>query len=363
MRKIKILQFLSTALPAGTELSVLSLVSRMDRERFDMEVCFLYPEGPLSHRFLSQNIKCYHLDYGRVNIFVIALRLYKILKNGRYDLIHIYGLKANIIGRLIGRLAGCKNIVAGLRSIYPGNKESNLHLFLDKITLCLVKLYISNSKTAVDFLIGKGYPPKIFRVVHSGIDLVTQIKKQESKVSTIITVARFEPPKDYKTLLLAFDILNKKGFKFTSLLVGGGSKKEEMMELSAQMGLKDRVSFLGEKENVSEDLERSDIFAFSSLFEGLPRAIMEAMAARLPVVAVDVGGVSELVDDEKTGFLVKAEDAHALADKIEKLLLDKDIRKRMGESGMEKIKKEFSMDRLVKEMEGIYESLKKEVRG
>ncbi|MDI6751683.1 MAG: glycosyltransferase [bacterium] len=354
MRRIKVLQFLSTAYPAGTELSTLSLVSRMDREKFDLEVCFLYPKGPLSNKFLAQNIKCYHLDYGLVNIFVIALRLYKILKIGRYDLIHIYGLKANIIGRLIGRLAGCKNIVAGLRSIYPGNKESNLHLFLDKITLCLVKLYISNSKTAVDFLIEKGYPSKIFKVVHSGIDLVAQTKKQESKGSTIITVARFEPPKDYKTLLLAFDILNKKGIKFTSLLVGGMSKKEEMMELSARMNLKDKVLFLGEKENVSEDLAKSDIFAFSSLFEGLPRAIMEAMAASLPVVATDVGGVSELVNDGKTGFLVKAEDAQALAESIEKLLLDKDLRKRMGEAGMEKIQKEFSMDRLVKEMEEIY---------
>ncbi len=343
MKKIKILQFLSTAYQAGTELSILSLVSRMNREKFDTEVCFLYPEGPLSRKFLAQNIKCYHLDYGRVNIFVIALRLYKILKNGRYDVIHIYGLKANIIGRIIGRLVGCKNIVSGLRSIYPGNKESNLHLFLDKITLCLVKLYISNSKTAVDFLIEKGYPAKIFKVVHSGIDLVA------------------EPQKDYKTLLLAFDILNKKGIKFTSLLVGGGSKKEEMMNLSAQMGLKDRVLFLGEKENVSEDLARSDIFAFSSLFEGLPRAIMEAMAACLPVVATNVGGVSELVDDGKTGFLVKAEDAHALADKIERLLLDKEIRKKMGGTGMEKIKQEFSMDRLAKEMEWIYES--KEERG
>jgi len=354
---IKILQFLSTAQPAGTELSVLSLVSRMNREKFQTEVCFLYPEGPISSRFLSQNIKCYHLGYGQVNILRVAWKLYRILKGGRYDVIHIYGLKANIIGRLIGRLAGCKNIVAGLRSIYPGNKESHLHLFLDKITLCLVKLYISNSKTAVDFLVEKGYPAKIFKVVHSGIDVNAPIKKGENKGLVITTTARFEPPKDYKTLLLAFDILSKKGFDFTSQFIGDGSNREEIMELSAQLGLKEKVSFLGEREDVSEILERSDIFAFSSLFEGLPRAIIEAMAAHLPIVATNVGGVPELVDDGKTGFLVKAEDAEAMADKIERLLLDIDLRRRMGELGGEKIQKEFSMDRLVKDMEEIYTKL------
>ncbi|MBU1262596.1 glycosyltransferase, partial [bacterium] len=250
-RRIKVLQFLSTASLAGTELSVLSLASKMDREKFETEVCFLYPEGPVSHRFLKANIKCYHLDYGRINIFGTIFRLYKILKGGRYDIIHIYGLKANIIGRFMGRLAGCKNIVAGLRSITPSNTESNLSLFLDKITLCLIKLYISNSKKGVNFLIEKGYPAKIFQVVHSGIDANTPIKKEKDACLTIIavdrkvvhsgidantpikkeknkgliitTVARFEPPKDYKTLLLAFDILSKRGFEFTSLLVGGGS--------------------------------------------------------------------------------------------------------------------------------------------
>ena len=281
MRKTRILQFLSTAQLAGTELSVLSLASKMNREKFDLEVCFLYSEGPISNKFLSKNIKCYHLDYTPANILAVAVKLYKILKRGRYDVIHIYGLKANIIGRLIGRLAGCKNIVAGLRSITPSNTESSLSLFLDRITLCLIKLYISNSKKAVDFLVEKGYPAKIFKVVHSGIDVNPPIKKEKNKGLTIVTVARFEPPKDYKTLILALDILNKKGFDFTSLFIGDGSKKEEMVKLSIQMGLKEKVLFLGERENVSEILKTSDIFAFSSLFEGLPRAIMEAQAPKM----------------------------------------------------------------------------------
>ncbi|MBU2461569.1 glycosyltransferase, partial [bacterium] len=219
------------------------------------------------------------------------------------------------------------------------------------------KLYISNSKKGVNFLIEKGYPAKIFQVVHSGIDANTPIKKKKGKTLTIATVARFEPPKDYKTLLLAFDILSKRGFEFTSLLVGGGSKKEEMMELSAMLGLKEKVSFLGEKENVSEILKTSDIFVFSSLFEGLPRAIMEAMVAHLPVVATNVGGVPELVDDGKTGFLVPVSDASAMASKIERLLLDSSLRAMMGEAGLKKIRAEFSMDRIVKEMEEIYTQL------
>lgn len=137
MRKIKILQFLSTAYPGGTECSVLSLVSKMDKEKFETEVCFFYSEGPLSDSFSLQVSKVYHLGFDQVNILRVISRLYKILKNGRYDIVHIYGLKANIAGRLIGRLVGCRNIVSGLRNMYPGNKKSRLHFLLDRLTLPL----------------------------------------------------------------------------------------------------------------------------------------------------------------------------------------------------------------------------------
>jgi glycosyltransferase involved in cell wall biosynthesis len=365
MKKIRILQFLSTAHLAGTELSVLSLVSRMNRERFDLEVCFLYSEGPVTNKFLSQNIKCYHLDYAPANILKVAVKLYKILKIGRYDVIHIYGLKANIIGRLIGRLAGCKNIVAGLESIYPSNEENRLHFILDRLTLPFIKLYISVSKKGVNFLVKKGYPHHIFRVVYRGIDVKRlQVKKDnallsefESSGAIITSVARFEWPKDHKTLLLALNILKKKGLEFFCLLIGEGSLKKETLELCDELELKERVCFLGSRNDIPQIFSISDIFLLTSIFEGIPISIMEAMAARLPVVATDVGGISELVDDGKTGFLVPIGDSLAVANKIEKLLLDSSLRVMMGNAGLEKIQKEFSIDRLVNEMEEIYTHL------
>ncbi|MBU1616093.1 glycosyltransferase, partial [bacterium] len=95
----------------------------------------------------------------------------------------------------------------------------------------------------------------------------------------------------------------------------------------------------------------------SSLFEGLPRAIMEAMSASLPVVATDVGGVSELVQDGVTGILVPPGDGEAMASGIRRLLQDPDLRERMGASGLKKIRQEFSFERMVEQMEEIYAQL------
>ena len=357
MRKIKVLQFLSTAYPGGTELSLLSLVGKMDREKFETEVCFFYSEGPLSNSFSWQASKVYHLGFGRLNILRVMVRLYKILKDGRYDLIHIYGLKANIAGRIMGRLAGCRNIVTGLRSIYPGNKKSRLHLFLDRLTLPLVKLYISNSRCGVNFLVKSGYPKAIFKVVHSGIDpekFCIKRGKIEGKCPVIISIGRLEKVKDHRTLLSALSILAKKGLDFSCLLVGDGSLKRELVELSHRLGLDGKCHFLGTRDDIPELLSISDIFVFSSLFEGLPRAIMEAMAASLPVVATDVGGVSELVGDGVTGILVPPGDGEAMASGIQKLLQDSDLRERMGASGLKKIKEEFSFDEMADRIEKIY---------
>lgn len=357
MKKVKVLQFLSTAYQGGTELSLLSLVSKMDREKFETEVCFFYSEGPLTNSFSLQAVKVYHLGFGRLNILRVMVRLYKILKDGRYDLIHIYGLKANIAGRIIGRLAGCRNIVTGLRSIYPGNKKSRLHLFLDRLTLPLVKLYISNSRRGVEFLVKSGYPEAIFKVVHSGIDperFCIKRGKIEGRCPVIISIGRLEKVKDHKTLLSALHILDKKGLDFSCLLVGDGSLKKELVEFSHGLGLAERISFLGLRQDIPELLSVSDIFVLSSLFEGLPRAIMEAMAASLPVVATDVGGISELVEDGVTGILVPPGDCEAMASGIKNLLQDSDLRERMGASGLKKIKEEFSFEEMVHQMEKIY---------
>jgi glycosyltransferase involved in cell wall biosynthesis len=340
----------------------------MDRTRFDNEVCFLCGEGPATSILSSLGIKTYHLNYGKKSILSVLFALYKILKRGDYDILHIYGLKANLIGRVVGRVARCRRIVAGLRNIYPGDKEcSKLHFMLDKLTIPLIDLYISNSKSAADFVVSKGYPRKKLIVVHNGINperfhidreqrLIKELGlKEESPV--IITVANMRPQKAYRVLIDSLNLLIQRKSPFSALFVGDGILKDELMKLTEDLGLSERINFLGDRRDVPALLSISDIFVLPSYWEGLPVSIMEAMCAKLPVVATDVGGVSELVEDGVTGFLVPPKNPEALAEKIERLLADKDLRKEMGMAGYERIKKGFSLEKTVKEMERIYTEL------
>lgn len=368
MKKIRILQFLTIANIGGTENHVLSLVLKMDRNIFENEVCFLCEEGSLTSILSSLNIKTYHLYYGKKGLLPAVLSFYKILKSGNYDIVHIYGLKANLIGRLVGRFAGCRNIVSGLRNIFPSDKgDSRFHLMLDKLTLPFIKLYISNSKAAIDFMALRGYPKEKFVVVHNGIDC-DEFQREpdvgflkgfliEKNAPIIITIAHMRPQKAYHILIEALNLIFKKKIPFTSLFVGDGVLKNELIKLSFDLGLSSKIHFLGNRADIPELLSISNIFVLSSYYEGLPRSIMEAMSAKLPVVATDTGGVSELVEDEITGILVPPKDAIGLAFGIEKLLLDEKLRKQMGTAGYKKIKNEFSLAKMVNEIEKVYKNL------
>lgn len=365
-KRIKILQLQSTAMFGGTELMVWNLIRHMDREQFKNEICFLYSKGPVGEYYENNGFKVTYLDFKPRRIFRVICKLFAIFKRGDYDIIHIYGLKINIIGRVLAKLLRCKNVVAGLRDKFPGDKESRFQLWIDRVTFPLVRFYISNSKSAAEFLVSKGFPNEKFKIVYNGIDVSRfqgkhnplKVKKEfnipidERKIITC--VANLRPKKGHRYLIEALDYLRKRGADFLCLLVGDGICRDELEELVKRLDLVQNVVFLGRQQKIPEILSISDIFILPSLWEGLPGCIMEAMASELPIVATDVSGVSELVVDGETGFLVPPRDGEALAGKIELLLRDDGMRKRMGAAGFDRIRRVFTLERMVKETEAIY---------
>ena len=365
-KRIKILQLQSTAMFGGTELMVWNLIRHMDREQFKNEICFLYSKGPVGEYYENNGFKVTYLDFKPRRIFRVICKLFAIFKRGDYDIIHIYGLKINIIGRVLAKLLRCKNVVAGLRDKFPGDKESRFQLWIDRVTFPLVRFYISNSESAAEFLVSKGFPNEKFKIVYNGIDVSRfqgkhnplKVKKEFNipidERKNITCVANLRPKKGHRYLIEALDYLRKRGADFLCLLVGDGICRDELEELVKRLDLVQNVVFLGRQQKIPEILSISDIFILPSLWEGLPGCIMEAMASELPIVATDVSGVSELVVDGETGFLVPPRDGEALAGKIELLLRDDGMRKRMGAAGFDRIRRVFTLERMVKETEAIY---------
>ena len=190
-------------------------------------------------------------------------------------------------------------------------------------------------------------------VVHCGVNLnkFANVLRQLTRNRTlrILTVGRLEHVKGLDILMDACALLRDADLDFTCDLVGDGSERAVLEERISQLGLQDYVVLCGAlpHEDVIKHYQKADLFVLSSRREGIPVSVMEAMATGLPVVATNVFGLPELVDDGRTGVLVPPEDAFALAEAILRLAQDTDVCGEMARSGRERINEEFSIKRSV----------------
>jgi len=339
------------------------MLCRLNRELFNFNICFLDGEGPIYEKYRRKGFVVYQLNYWKKPLYITFWNLFWLLKKNRYKIIHIFGLRANIIGRIIAKFTGCKIIISSQRSIDTWRRW--WHILLDKITSRWVTLYISNSYAAAIRLNRvEKIPAKKIIVIHNGIDVkrFRSVKKGAvrselnipRKIPVISCVANFRIAKGHELLIEAIRKLRDKKVKFYLWLVGEGELKGKIKSKVKNLDLSDCVTFLGQRTDIPQILADSDIFALASLWEGMPGAIMEAMASKLPVVATAVGGIPELVIDGKTGFLVPPKDPEAMATAIIKLINDERLRKKMGRAGYWRIIKHFRLDDKVKQQEQIY---------
>jgi glycosyltransferase involved in cell wall biosynthesis len=170
----------------------------------------------------------------------------------------------------------------------------------------------------------------------------------------VTMVARLVLQKDPLTLLRAWQL--SKGNNVL-MIVGDGELRGEVSRFISSNGLIQSVILAGERKDIPEILAASDAFVLSSRWEGLPYTIIEAMIAELPVVATRVGGVPELVEDGVTGFLVPPGDTGALAEALQNILDDSEVRHRMGHAGREKALREFSLDDMLRRTRQVYEEV------
>ena len=173
----------------------------------------------------------------------------------------------------------------------------------------------------------------------------------------IAAVGRLVPVKNHKMLIQGFSHVARKLPNVRLLVVGDGPLRGELQRLCSDVEVQSKVEFLGVRMDVPEILQGTDIFALTSISEGMSNTVLEAMSTALPVVATNVGGNSELVEGGVTGILVESKNASALAKALEGLVRDPERRKEMGRRGREKVKEKFNLETMVSEYEGIYRQL------
>lgn len=188
----------------------------------------------------------------------------------------------------------------------------------------------------------------LFKVVHCGLSIAKYAyRSPKEKIKRLFCAARLSPEKGLAFAIEALKLLIDKGYDLELRLAGGGPSKAHLEALTSQLGIVDRVHFLGfltEDEIISE-LQSSDLFVLPSFVEGIPVSAMEAMAVGVPVIATNIAGTSELIEDGKSGILIRPSDSQALAQAVTKMIENYEFRMRATELARRKVVDEFDIDK------------------
>jgi len=363
---VKICYIIGQLRRGGAERQLYELVRGIDKNRFEPIVISLSQGGAWADKIRELNIQVIELERRKNKEFARLWRLIKLIREIKPTIVHTYLFSANSYGRIAAILCRVPIIIASERSLPEiGKDKTKTMIYIDKILLSFSHAIICNSLRASEVLI-KHYsfnPEKVF-TVYNGIDVAAisldcNSKKQKAATKVIGTIGSLEPVKNHKLFLqVAKIILNQISHEdIRFLIIGKGSLRKELEEFAEMMGIPGNVVFTGERTDIPELLQTIDIFVLTSKYEGLSNVIMEAMSAGIPVIATDVGGNSELVIDEKTGYLCPPNDLVAFSQRIIDLLNDDERTKWMGDNARMRMISQFSIWKMIKETENTYTNL------
>jgi glycosyltransferase involved in cell wall biosynthesis len=340
----------------GITCKVAALVRKTDPKRYKSHVWFLGGDGPLAsyvRTTTDAEVRIVNWSEGILDP-VGALRFSLALGERRFSIVHqhfgarsVRGIvrlrtKARIILHLHGAVSLTASDPAGLGSAKP-SPESIPTWGAD------VVIAVSN---AVARLVDQSDP----KIVNYGVD-VPSASALGSESGRLLGVAcRLDPEKGVIYLIQAVASLREEFPDLRLEIAGSGRERSALEDEVRRYGLSDVVSFLGWRSDLTQVLTKWDIFVLPSLEEGLPIAVLDAMAVGLPVVATLVGGTPELVDNGCTGWLVPARDPRALADRLRALLLNAEQRRSMGKLGLTRVSQHFSTDKMTSAIMKIYDA-------
>ncbi|MFH1858092.1 MAG: glycosyltransferase family 4 protein, partial [Candidatus Omnitrophota bacterium] len=302
---------------------------------------------------------------------IAFLKLFHLLRKGRYDIVHTHTSKAGILGRLAAKCASVRWIVHTPHGhVFYGYFHPLIHRgiiwaerFAGLFTDCLITL---TQRGKEEHLRYKILPECRITWAYSGIDVEhfhqdpegTEADPALSQPGPCIgMIARLAPIKGHCYFLQALPQVVREVPELKVLLAGDGPLRTELEKMCQSLGIQKHVFFLGERKDVQRILERCDLVILSSLNEGMGRVLLEAQAMGKPVIGTRVGGIPEVIQEGETGILVPPMDPGALSEAMLSLLKDPEKRKVMGDAAKVWVNQTFSIKEMVKRIDGVYQSL------
>jgi len=373
LTKSKVIHFMTSLEIGGMENGVVNLVNNMDPTKFDFFILCYTNEGGLKKR-LKSGIRCFCLNSKRgINVFAL-LRVWRIIKRIRPDIVHTHGWGSGSLYGIIGaKLAGVPVVINGEHGILYSDRKLRViaQKVLSSLTDCIIP--VSNDLKK-DLVCDLGLNPKKIFPIINGVDTVkfcpdylkSVTKRKSLNIDSdnfvVGSVGRLVDVKDYESLIYSASLVVKDYPVIKFILVGDGILRKKLEVLVCSLNLNKNFIFLGQRDDIPELLNILDVFVLSSIDEGLSNVILEAMACGKPIIATAVGGNIELIEHKRNGILVPIRDSHKIAEEIINLFKNKEMVVSMGRDARRSAVERFSMHRMVRNYEVLYHAYLKKVR-
>ncbi len=374
---IRVMVLVSTLAVGGAEQLLLELLRNIDRKRFALHLCFLGDPGLLGKELNSFDIPTSaNVCRSRLD-FLAVVRLARLFRRRRADVLLLINHRNSIfLGVPAAVLAGVGAVINWQNETFKRYSRHRLTMAARRIFHLGIRKVVAAAKGHKEYISAiEKIPPDKIQVIFNGVDpdlFNSKLSVAEARArlglapegAVITMIAALRPDKAHDILLraAALVVASLQGVRF--LIVGDGSQRLPLMRLAEQLGIRENVLFLGFRRDIAVILRASDIFALSTKpeQETLSVAVIEAMAAGLPVICTDVGFMREIIIPGKTGELVQVGDWRQLARTLVDMIQDEESRRRMGASAKSLVLSKFTMEIMVKGFEDLISSVAEERR-
>ena len=344
------------------------------RDRFEVSVASM-SGGIFEHELKQLGIKFYPVDMSKRFSLKEIRRIKAIIQNNMIDLVHSQGARADFFARIAGRLAGTPHIICTVampvEGFDVGLLQKKIYRFMDQLTERYVERFIVVSDSLKQMLMERrGIPVHQVVRIYNGIELSQyhpdagygNLRKEwgiPQDVPLIGAIGRMVWQKGLQYFVEAIPEIVRVVPEAIFWVVGDGPLRERLEALSEELRVRDNVIFTGFRSDIREILSAVDLIVVPSLSEGFPMITLEAMAMAKPIVATNIGGITEQIRDGVEGILVPPKNPSALAKAAIRVLNDRKLAITIGLSARKRVEQEFSVEKMVAETEKVYMSLLK----
>jgi glycosyltransferase involved in cell wall biosynthesis len=365
-RKIRLLTIIPQLAIGGAERQVVFFCRNRDRRRFEVSVLYYEQAHELAGLLSGLGVRVVHLDRERLGALGLLRAIRREIRSWKPDVVDCRLPSAYRFGRLAALGAGVPVVIAQERTTRRNLWRRRL---VDRLCNLWTDAWIGNSKAVAEHLVRDlGVRRDRVHVIYNGIDieafrtterhpLLARLRDQGKRV--VLNLGRLDLVKNHVLFLRVCDRLRRQFDDLAFAICGEGAQRPMLEAVCRDLGLENDCHFLGLQTNVPAVLAAADLIQSSDI-EGLPNAVIEGMAAGLPIVATDAGGTRELIDAGVTGLIVPVGDQEAVVAGAVRLLTDAPLARRYGKAASEQVGRRFSVGVSVRSFEALVERLLRE---